>query len=272
MLTLWKKSYDQSKQHIKKQRHYFANKGLSNQSCGFSIGHVWMWELDYKENWVLKNWCFWNAVLKKALENPLACKEIQAVHPKGNQSWIFIERIDAEAEAPILWPPHAKSWLIGKDPDTWKDRRQEKKWTTEDEMVGWHHWLDGHDFEQALGVGDAQGSLACCISMVTKSWKRLSDWTELMKDWNNRFLGSSHLFFFIVILKHTNHFPLWYLFHIFSMFYINFYYEDCWCYFYLNKFISLFPLILLSVPQELFLQIDHQSLRGKAMCIGFCID
>ena len=115
MLTPWKESYDQARQHIKKQRHYFANKGPSSQSYGFSSSHVWMWELDYKESWVLKNWCFWTVVLEKTLESPLDCKEIQPVHPKGNQSWIVIGRPDAEAETPILWPPDAKNRLIAKD-------------------------------------------------------------------------------------------------------------------------------------------------------------
>ena len=131
----------------KKQRHYFANKGPSSQSSGFSSSHVWMWELDYKESWVLKNWCFWTVVLEKTLESPLDCKEIQPVHPKENQSWIFIGRTDAEAETPILWPPDAKNWLTGKDPGAGKDWRQEEKGMTEDEMVGWHHWLNGHEFE-----------------------------------------------------------------------------------------------------------------------------
>ena len=145
------KSYDQPRQHIKKQRHYFTNKGLSSQCCGFSSGHVWMWELDYKESWVPKNWCFWTVVLEKTLASPLDCKEIQPVHPKGNQSWVFIGRTDAEAETPIHWPPDAKSWLTGKDPDAGKYWRQEEKVTTEDEMVGWHHQCDGHEFEYVLG-------------------------------------------------------------------------------------------------------------------------
>ena len=147
MLAPWKKSYHQARQHIKKQRHYFANKGLSSQSYGFSRSCVWMWKLDYKESWAPKNWCFWTVVLEKTLECPLGCKEIQPVHPKGNQSWIFIGSTDAEAEAPILWPPDAKNWLIEKDPDAGKDWRQEKKGMTKDEMVRWHHWLDGHEFE-----------------------------------------------------------------------------------------------------------------------------
>ena len=138
-LTAWKKSYDQPRAHVKKQRHYFANKDPSRQSYGFSSSRVWMWELDHKESWVLKNWCFWTVVLEKTLESPLDCIEIQPVHPKGNQSWIFIGRTDAKAEAPILWPPDVKSWLIGKDPDAGKDWRQEEKGMTEDEMVGWHH-------------------------------------------------------------------------------------------------------------------------------------
>ena len=147
ILALWKKSYDQPRQNIKKQRHYFADKGLSSQSYGFSSSHVWVWELDYKESWVLKNWCFWTVFLEKILESPLDCKEIQPVHPKGDQSWVFIGRTDAEAEDLILWPPDAKSWLAGKDPDAGKDWRQEEKGTTEDERVGWHHRLNGHEFE-----------------------------------------------------------------------------------------------------------------------------
>ena len=132
------------------------------QGYSFSSGHVWMWELDYKERWAPKNWCFWTVVLDDTLENLLDWKEIQPVHPEGNQSWIFTVRTDAETEAPILWPSDAKNWLIGKDPDAGKDWRWEEKGTTEDEMVGWHHQLDGHEFEQALGVGDGQGGLACC--------------------------------------------------------------------------------------------------------------
>ena len=124
-----------------------ANKGPSSQGYGFSSGYVWMWRLDYKETWVLKNWCFSTVVLEKTLESHLDCKEIQPVHPKGNQPWIFSGRTDAEAETPILWPPVGKNWLIGKDLDAGKEWRREEKGTTEDEMVGWHHWLDGHEFE-----------------------------------------------------------------------------------------------------------------------------
>ena len=126
LLLIWKKIFEQPRQHIKKQRHYFANKGPSSQSYGFSSSHVWMWELDYKESWAAKNWCFWTVVLEKTLESPLDCKEIQPVHPKGDQSWVFIGRTDFEAETPLLWPPDAKNWLIGKDPDAGKDWRWEE--------------------------------------------------------------------------------------------------------------------------------------------------
>ena len=142
-LTAWEKSYDQPRQHFKKQRHYFDNKGLSSQSYGFSSSHVWMWELDYKESWVQKDWCFWTVVLEKTLESPLDCKEIQPVHSKGNQSWIFIGRTDAEAETPVIWPPDVKNGLIWKDPDAGKDWRQKKKGM----RWGWHHRLNEYEFE-----------------------------------------------------------------------------------------------------------------------------
>ena len=145
MLAPWKKSYDKSRQCIKKHRHYFANKGPSCQSYGFSSSHVWVSELDHKESWVLKNWCFWT--LEKTLESPLDCKEIKPVSRKGNQSWIVIGRTDAEAEAPILWPPDAKNWHFGKNPDAGKDWSREEKGMTEHEMVGWHHQLNGHESE-----------------------------------------------------------------------------------------------------------------------------
>ena len=132
---------------FKSRENYFANKGPSSQDYSFSSGHVWMWELNYKENWVPKNWCFWTVVLENTLESPLDCKEIKPVHPKGNQSWIFIGRTDAEAETPVLWPSDAKSSLIWKDPDAGKDWRQEEKGTTENEMIGWHHQLNRHEFE-----------------------------------------------------------------------------------------------------------------------------
>ena len=144
--TSWKESYDQPRQHIQKQRYYFVNKGLSSQGYGFSGSHVLMWELDYKESLVPKNWCFWTVVLEKTLESLLDDKEIQPVHPKGNQSWIFIGRTDVEAEIPILRPPDVKSWLVWKDPDAGKDWGQEKG-MTEDEMAGWHHQLTGDEFE-----------------------------------------------------------------------------------------------------------------------------
>ena len=147
---------------------YFDDKGPSSQSYGFSSSHVWMWELDYKENWMPKNLCFWTAVLEKTLETPLDCKEIKPVHPKGNQSWIFIGKTDTEAETPILWPPGLKNWLIWKNLDAGKDCRWEEKETAEDEMVGWHHQFDGHEFEYTLGVGDGQGGLACCSPCCRK--------------------------------------------------------------------------------------------------------
>ena len=184
MLAPWKKSYDQPRQHIKKQRHYFAKKGPSSQSYGFFSSHVRMWELDHEENWASKNWCFWTVVLEKTLESPLDCKEIQPVHPKGDQSWVFIGRTDVEAETPILWPPDVKSWLIGKDSDAGKDWGQEKG-TAEDEMVGWHHRLNGHGFGWTLGVGDGQGGLACCNSWghrVGHDWVTELNWTDLNVD------------------------------------------------------------------------------------------
>ena len=162
MLATWKTSYYKPRQHIKKQRHYFADKGPSCQSYDISNSHVLMWELNRKESWVLKNWCFWTVVLEKTLESPLDCKEIQPFHPKGNQSWVFVGRTDAEAETPILWPPDVKSWLIWKDPDAAKDWRQEEMGTTEDELIGWHHQLDRHEFEQVPWVSDGQRSLARC--------------------------------------------------------------------------------------------------------------
>ena len=148
---------------MKKQRHHFADRGPYSQSDGFSRSHVQMWELDHKEGWALKNWCFWIVVLEKTLECPLGSKEIKPVNPKGNQARIFIGRTDAEAEALILWPPtDVKSWLIGKDSDAGKDWGQEEKGTTEDEMVRWHHQLNGYEFEQTPGDSEGQGSLACC--------------------------------------------------------------------------------------------------------------
>ena len=190
-LLLWRKAMP-AKQHIKKQRHYFANKGPSSQSYGFSCSHVWMWELDYKECWAQKNWCFLTAVLQKTLESPLDCKEIQPVHPKGDQPWVFIGRADVEAETPIFCPPDLKSWLIWKDPDAGKDWGQEEKGTTEDEMIGWHYRLDGHGFGWTLGVGDGQGGLACCGSWGHKESdiSEWLNWTELLPQlFDSHFLG-----------------------------------------------------------------------------------
>ena len=184
MLAPWKKSCDQPRQHIKKQRHYFANKGPYSQSYGFCNSHVWMWELDSKESWALKNWCFWTVVLEKTLESPLDCKEVQLVHPKGDQSWVFFGRTDAKAETPILWPPHVMSWLTGKDPDAAKDWRQEKKGMTEDEMVGWHHRLNGCEFEQTPGVGDGQGSLVCCSPWGLKESDTTQQLNWTKSPWN----------------------------------------------------------------------------------------
>ena len=139
-----------------------------------------MWELYYKESWAPKNWCFWTVVLEKTLESHLGFKEIQPVHPKGNQSWIVIGRTDAEAETPILWPPNVKNWLIGKDPDVRKDWRQEEKGMTEDEMVGWHHWFYGHEFEPTPRGSKGQGSLVCCSPWGPKSQTWLSNWTRIL--------------------------------------------------------------------------------------------
>ena len=157
---------------------HFQSGDKHKTSYGFSSGHVWMWEMYHKESWVPKNWCFWAAVLEKTLESPLECKEIKSVNPKGNQSWIFIGSTDAEAEAPILWPPDAKNWLMRKDLDARKDWRQEEKGTTKDEKVGRHHRLDGHEFEQTLGDGEGQGSLAYCSPWGCKE-SIGHDWTEL---------------------------------------------------------------------------------------------
>ena len=174
-------SYDKPRQHIKKHRHYFAYKDLSSQSYGFSSSHIWVWELDHKERWAPKNWCFWTVVLEKTLESPLDSMEIKLVNPKGNQSWMFIGRTDAEAETPIFWPPDVTKWLIGKDPDAGKDWRPKKKGMKEDEMVGCHHWLNGYEFEQALVVDDGQGSLRCCSLWGHKELDQTEqlNWTEL---------------------------------------------------------------------------------------------
>ena len=159
---------------LKSQRHYFASKGPCSQSYGFSSGQVWMWVLDCEESWAPKNWCFWSVVLEKTLESPLDCKEIQAVHSEGDEPWDFFGRNDAKDETPVLWPPHAKIWLIWKDSDAGRDWGQEEKGMIEDEMAGWHHWLHGCESQWTPGVGDVQGGLACCDLWGCKE----SDMTE----------------------------------------------------------------------------------------------
>ena len=168
MLAPWKKSYNQPRQHIKKQRHYFANKVLSSQDYGFSSSHVWMWELDYKESWVPKNWCFWTVVLEKTL-SPLDCKEIQLVHPKGNQTWMFIRRTDVEAEAPILWPPTAKNWLI------WRDTGAGKDWSWEE--------TGGQRMRRLDGITDS----------MDISWVNSGSWWWTGRPGMLRFMGSQRV-------------------------------------------------------------------------------
>ena len=153
----------------------------------FFSGHVWMWELDCKECWVQKNWCSWTVVLEKTLESPLDCKMIQPVHPKGDQSWVFIGGTNVEAETPIPWPPHAKSWLTGKSPDAGRDWGQEEKGMTKDKMVGWRHWLNGHRFGWTLGVVDGQGGLASC-----SSWGRKESNTTEQLNWTESLIDSLH--------------------------------------------------------------------------------
>ena len=181
MLTPWKKSYDQPRQCIKKQRHYFAHKNPSSQSYGFSNSHVWMWELDYKESWVLKNWCFWTVVLEKTLESPLDCKEsnqsiIKEISPEYSLEGLMLN-MKLQYFGRLMWRTDSleKTLMLGKI----EGRR------TKDEMVGWYHQLDGHKFEQALGAGDGQGSLVCCSpwdhkELNTTEWL---NWTE--SDWRN---------------------------------------------------------------------------------------
>ena len=163
-----------------------TDKGPYSQCYDFSNNHVWIWELDHKEGWMLKNWCFWAVVLEKTLESDLDSKEVKLLNPKGNQSWIFIRRTDAEAETPILWPPDVKNLTHRKDPDDGKEWRQEEKGMTEDDMVGWHHWLDGHEFEWAPGDGEGQGSLECCSPWCHK----VLDTTERLINYNNMILSS----------------------------------------------------------------------------------
>ena len=179
MLAPWKKSYEQPRQHIKKQRHHFADKSPYSQSYGFSSSHVRMWKIIHKEGWAPKDWYFWTVVLEKTVESPLESKEIKPINPKGNQPWIFLRRTDTETP---IWPHDVKSQLTGKDPDAGKDWRQEEKGMTGEEMVGWHHWLNGHGFGWTPGVGDGQGGLACCSSWVRKESDMTEwlNWTELI--------------------------------------------------------------------------------------------
>ena len=178
-----------SRQHIKKQRHYFTDKAPYSQSYGFSSSYVWMWELDHKEGWR----CFQIVALEKILKSPFDCREIKPVNSKRNQPWIFIGRTDAKTEAPILWPPVAKRWLIGKDPDAGKHWGQEEKGETDDEMVGWHYWINGLEFEQTLGneVKD-RGAWHIVVYGVTKSRTPVSDWTKTTLDYNSLSLSPIH--------------------------------------------------------------------------------
>ena len=168
-------------QCIKKQRHHLVDIGLSSQSYGFSNSHVWMWKLDHKEGWALKNRCFWTVVLEKILENCLDCKKIKPVNPKGNQPWIFIGRTVVEAEAPILWPLDSKNQFIGKDPGAGNDWGQEEKGVTEYEMIRWHHWFSGHHFEQTLEIMKDREAWCAAVHRVAKSQSRFNDWTTAMK-------------------------------------------------------------------------------------------
>ena len=172
-----KKSSDQPRQHIKKQRCYSADKGPSSQRYSFSSSHLWMWKLDHKESWTLKNWCFWTVVLEKTLESPLDCKEIKPVNLKGNQSWIFIGRTDAEAS--ILCPHDVKSWVIRKDPDSGKGWRQEENGMPEDKMVEWHHRLNRQSLSKLQELVKNREAWHVTVHGVTKSWTWLIDWTEL---------------------------------------------------------------------------------------------
>ena len=175
ILALWKKSYEQPRQHTKKQRHYFADKGWYSQSYGFSSSHVWMWQLDHKEGFMPKNGCFWTVVLEKTLESPLDCKEIKPVNLQGNLSWIFVRRVDAEVASPVLWAPDATADSL-EDPDTEKEKAG-REGDDRDEMVGWHHWLSGHSLSQLWEMVKVRGAWLAAVHMVTKSQTWVSDLT-----------------------------------------------------------------------------------------------
>ena len=213
MFAAWKKNYDKPRQHIKKQRHYFANKGPSSQGHGFSRRHIWLWELEHKEGWMPKNWCFWTVVLEKTLESPLDSKEIKPVNSKWNQPQIFFGSTGAEAEAPVLWPPDAKTRIIGMDSNAGKDWRQEEKGMTEDERVGWHHRLNGHEFEHAPGVGDGREAWCGAVHWVSMSQTGLRNW--ITKDLN----PSCSFLFYELFVYINGRFSLCFSYGLFSSFF-----------------------------------------------------
>ena len=177
MIASWQENYDKQRQYVKKQRYHFVNNGLCGQGYNLFSSHGRLWELHLSEGRESKNWCFGTVVLEKTLESPLHWKEIQPLHCKQNQSWIFIGMTDAEAEAPILWPPDANSWLTGKEPDAREDWQQKDKRVTEDEMVEWHHWCNERELGQTPGDGEGQEAWHARVHGVGKNWTRLSDWT-----------------------------------------------------------------------------------------------